>query len=290
VNRLCWTIAQESAHAFGLDHEYLSSDPMTYLDGVEPKRFQNKSAQCGRTQVEACLCGGSTQNSVAMLDTVLGSSTPTPPSVHIDAPANGATVMAGFGVRATATDDVGIDHVELRIDAKLIKSLATAPYAFNAPTDLGTGTHHIEVRAYDTSNTPASSFIDVVLGTPCTSDNACGGGGKVCVDGRCVAGPTDPMGLGTTCMTGTDCASGQCNGPSGGPLYCTEFCDPSKNGCPGGFSCTPTTTAGQGVCWPDGSDGGGGSGGCNADGGDRALLPIGLGLAFGAFALRRRRR
>jgi len=36
---------------------------MTYLDGVEPKRFQNKGAQCGTNSPAACMCGGSTQNS-----------------------------------------------------------------------------------------------------------------------------------------------------------------------------------------------------------------------------------
>lgn len=293
VNRLCWTIAQESAHAFGLDHEFLSSDPMTYLDGVEPKRFQNKNAQCGRTSVEQCLCGGSTQNSVSMLTGVLGSSAPTPPAVHIDYPANGATVMKGFAVRATATDDAGIDHVELRIDNKLVTTLASAPWAFNAPADTTTGTHHIEVRAYDTSMTPGSSFIDVVLGAPCGSDADCGVAGQVCIDTRCVAGPDVSGGLGTTCTKGSDCKSGQCNGPAGGPLYCTEVCDPSKAGCPSGFSCTATSDPTQGVCWPGGDPANGDgatTAGCNADGGDAPLLPIGLGLAFGAFALRRRRR
>jgi hypothetical protein len=290
VNRLCWTIAQESAHVFGLDHEYLSSDPMTYLDGVEPKRFQNKAAQCGTNSPAQCYCGGSTQNSVAMLTSILGSSAPTPPIVKILDPANGATVTAGFPLHATATDDGTIDRVELRIDNKLIQTLSTLPFAFNAPADLGIGSHHVEVRAYDAQMTPGSAFIDVVEGKPCVAEADCGGGGKVCVDGRCVAGPSDPGGLGTMCTKPADCVSGQCNG-AGGAMYCTEVCDPTMTGCPSGFECNPTTQANVGVCWPGGNDNGGGTtAGCNADGGSTGALPIGLGLAFTAFALRRRRR
>ncbi|HTJ42071.1 MAG TPA: Ig-like domain-containing protein [Kofleriaceae bacterium] len=289
VNRLCWTIAQESAHAFGLDHEYLNTDPMTYLSGAEPKRFQNKNAQCGTNSPASCLCGGTTQNSVAMLTSILGSSGPTPPHVSIDAPANGAQVDAGFGVRTTVTDDAGIDHVELRIDNKLIMSMATAPYAFNAPSDLSYGTHHVEVRAYDTQGTPGSAFIDVVHGAPCTDDNSCGGGGKICIDGSCVLGPDQPGGLGTVCTKPSDCNSGSCS-TGGSDMFCTDPCDTSMGGCPSGFSCLPTGVAGQGVCWPGGGDdGGGATAGCNAEGGSSAPL-IGLGLVFGAVALRRRRR
>ena len=304
VNTLCWTIAQETSHSFGLDHENYTPDPMTYNPGSLPKRFQNVAKPCGSdcptqfgpdcpsgTQNRTCAGGSSTQNSYSQILAIFGGSTPTPPTVSIDDPANGAQVQQGFPVHATVNDVDGIDHVQLMIDNKLINSKASTPWAFNAPTDLGTGTHHLEVRAYDAQMTPGSAFIDVVIGAPCDGNNPCQAQGQVCVDGRCVAGPDDPNGLGTVCTSPTDCASGSCNGTGSGTMYCTESCDPSKNGCPSGFSCTATSQAGQGVCWPGGNDNGDNGGavaGCNAGGGGAGLGAIGLALF--AFVGRRRRR
>jgi len=288
VNQICWTVAQETAHSFGLDHEYLASDPMTYLDGSLPKRFQNQTAQCGRYQVESCLCGGSGQNSYKMINSLFGLATPTPPTVTITKPTNGAQVQPGFGVVANIDDDQGINKGELYVDGKLIQSLNTPPFAFNAPADLGDGSHHVEVRGYDLQNTPGSAFIDVVIGAPCTKPGDCGAD-KTCVDGRCVAAPGTPGGLGETCTDPTMCASGICGNDGAGNSYCTEQCDLSANGCPSGFTCLPTGGT-TGVCWP-GGDNGSTAGGCSAEGGDASgPMMIGLGLLFGLFFMRRRRR
>lgn len=64
---ICETAAQEVAHSFGLDHEYMCSDPMTYLYGCGEKSFQDVAAPCGEYSARACSCGGSTQNSVELL-------------------------------------------------------------------------------------------------------------------------------------------------------------------------------------------------------------------------------
>lgn len=72
VEDVCWAAAQEIAHAYGLDHEYLCGDPMTYLSGCGPKDFQDVDAQCGEDGPRQCMCGGATQNSVQMLTQVLG--------------------------------------------------------------------------------------------------------------------------------------------------------------------------------------------------------------------------
>ncbi len=67
VQDICETVAQESAHAFGLEHEYLCADPMTYLTGCGSKSFQDVDAPCGERAPRDCECGGATQNSYQRL-------------------------------------------------------------------------------------------------------------------------------------------------------------------------------------------------------------------------------
>jgi len=73
---VCEVIAQEIAHSFGLDHEMLPSDPMTYLDYAGDRRFQNRMVSCGEFADRTCGVNGSTcrqrQNSVALLTERLG--------------------------------------------------------------------------------------------------------------------------------------------------------------------------------------------------------------------------
>jgi hypothetical protein len=73
---VCEVIAQEIAHSFGLDHEMLPSDPMTYLDYTGDRTFQNAMASCGEYADRACGINGTTcrrrQNSVALLTERLG--------------------------------------------------------------------------------------------------------------------------------------------------------------------------------------------------------------------------
>ena len=122
---ICETVAQEVSHAFGLDHEFLCEDPMTYLSGCGNKTFQDQNAQCGEFQPRQCSCGGSTQNSVQQMLSVLGASDGTvqppppvdhaPPTVSITSPADAAVLPANstINVVASASDDVGLPTVEL---------------------------------------------------------------------------------------------------------------------------------------------------------------------------------
>ena len=67
VQDICETVAQETAHSFGLEHEYLCEDPMTYLTGCGAKAFRDIDAPCGEMEPRACACGGTTQNSYRRL-------------------------------------------------------------------------------------------------------------------------------------------------------------------------------------------------------------------------------
>ena len=72
----CEIMAQEVAHAYGLDHELLASDPMTYLMYDGDRSFQNQTASCGEDKPRPCGINGSTcranQNSVTLLTERLG--------------------------------------------------------------------------------------------------------------------------------------------------------------------------------------------------------------------------
>lgn len=128
VQGICETVAQEVAHAFGLDHEFLCQDPMTYLGGCGDKSFQDTYAQCGEFEPRECSCGGTSQNSVQMMLERLGASdgsVPPPPPEDREAPVvalvspdNGDILPANstISVVAEASDDVGLTTVELEWD------------------------------------------------------------------------------------------------------------------------------------------------------------------------------
>ncbi len=149
---ICETAAQEAAHSFGLDHEYLCADPMTYLNGCGNKTFQNTNAQCGEYSARACQCGGSTQNSVQMLMDASGPADINAPNVVITAPANNATVPPGFAVSANATDDNTVTKVELYVNGSLAGTRTSAPWTFNTSSSLSDGAYSVTVRAYDGAN------------------------------------------------------------------------------------------------------------------------------------------
>lgn len=297
VDEICSTAAQEIAHSFTLDHVIEPSDPMTYFGYNGRRHFVNDQIQCGsdcvngqgpfgqtcfgaNNQSHSCTCTGSqTQNSVQTILTLFGQGTPTPPTISILTPLSGSAVAGGgFAITATITDDVGVARAEARVDGTLVGTLTKGPYAWNAPMTLAKGTHTVEVTAYDIFETQAKRSINIIIGDPCSTASDCPNNTDVCIGGRCVAGPNATGGLGVTCTTGADCASGNCQSSSDGEHHCVEVCEVGQ--CPSGFGCLENGASG--VCWPGYDDG---SGGCSAAGG-----AIGTSFVFALFMFRRRRR
>ena len=278
---LCWTASQEIAHGFGLEHELDPKDPLTYLEGYLPKRFQAAPAKCGEGTPRICACTGGMQSSYQHILDMFGAGTPTPPMVAIKAPTANKVVQPKFVTRVSAMDDSGIDHVELIIDGGKITESYTEPYTMIAPDVVAEGPHEMEVRAYDVAGAPASATINITMGPPCTAATGCSDP-DVCVAGVCLPGPDAPGGLGYDCQASTECISRSCIKETGETVgHCVEACDPSVAGqCPNDFDCIPGGTGG--VCWPVAS------GGC-CDAGGTPGGPLALTFGVLVFVLRRRR-
>lgn len=281
ADSLCWTVAQETAHTFGLEHEFLQQDPMTYIPGNLPKRFQWQDAPCGTHTAASCQCSSSgTQNSYKHIYTLFGVGQATPPTVMITSPTDGKTVTPRFPILIDAKDDAAIDHLELWIDGAMTDAISAAPWQFTAPM-LATGAHAIEIHAVDATQMPAMTSITVNQGPPCTAAAGCDGT-DVCVAGGCIPGPDAAGGLGAICQAGDQCLSLQCASDGEQFMHCVAPCDPSTAGsCPNNFECLPSGSSG--VCWPSTA-----GGCCSASGDPRASLLLGAFVLGGV--LRRRRR
>ncbi len=273
VNNLCWTASQESAHAFGLDHQYeflgdkrsTCNDPMTYrVDCGGQKFFRNASASCGENQPRPCRCGAS-QNSHAKLLTVFdaGQSLIPAPEVAITLPKATDTTL-GSTVAAVAGSKRGVSKVEVLFNGFEWAEQKGAPfgqngqpvpstYGIQVPASLPNSIVDVQVRACDDlGRCTDSAVVTVTKGAPCTTADGCAKGQK-CEAGKCLWDP--PTGeLGDECAYPQFCVSGICRGTAEQQI-CTQDCIPDiEDDCPSGYACVPTEP-GRGICFfPD--DGG----------------------------------
>lgn len=304
VNNICWTAAQESAHALGLDHEFEFSDgtsacndPMTYrVDCGGQKFFRNKRAKCGEMTARACKCT-QTQNSHQQLVSIFGEGTPitAPPTAQIVFPTSNSIVPSGWVTHVAAGSTRGVAKVELYLNnsrwmvlpgAKFnaLGQMNPSTYSFFLPPNVPDGIIDVQAFAYDDIGlVTATTAVTVTKGAPCTNDDACAEN-QTCDAGRCLYG--EPTGeLGDSCTYGQFCKSWTCLGND--DQYCTQECATDEpTSCPAGFECV--LAQGQvtaGFCFvPSG-------GGCCSVGRDRGAIWIHAGLALAVLgSLRRRRR
>lgn len=212
---ICEVMSQEVAHSYGLDHEMLASDPMTYLNYNGNRTFHDQAVACGEYSNRPCGIGGSTcrsnQNSVALLQARAGIADTIAPTLAISSPANGATVAPAFAVDATATDNVGVTMATLKIDGAVAGTIAGAgPYHFTTDAALAVGAHAIVVEVTDGKNLQ-SQTVTVTLADG-TDPNGGGNGGG---NGSNSGGSGDPTGGGGTGGGGTT-GGGGCNAGAGG--------------------------------------------------------------------------
>jgi tetratricopeptide (TPR) repeat protein len=104
---------------------------------------------------------GTTTRTVSL---VISSADVSDPTVSFQSPSDGDTVSGTVSIQVTASDDQGIDYVEIYIDDILGGTLTTSPYNYNwDTTSVSDGIHSIKAVAYDTAAKKAEAEINVTV-------------------------------------------------------------------------------------------------------------------------------
>ena len=303
---VCAVVGQESAHLFGLDHEYQFSDgtsacndPMTYRTDCGGQRFfRNKAAECGEFETDGprdCYCGG-LQNSHASLLGIFGAgeSLIPAPTVSISLPTAGGTIANGGIVAFQAGSKRGVEKSELYLNGFKwgeVKGAAfgqlgqknPSNYTIMMPGGVPDGVIDIQIKAYDDLGIATMSDpVTVTKGAPCATADQCADG-QQCEAGKCFWDPPSGM-LGDACEYQQFCESLMCIDTSDGGFCSQECVVGSMDSCPMGFECL--ANGASGACLP--IDTGGGC--CSVGGGDAVWFHGGLSLAVLGLVMRRRRR
>lgn len=159
-------VGQESAHAWGLDHEYLCEDPMTYLSGCGNKTFQDIDAQCGEFSPRQCSCGGNTQNSYQWIVDTWGAAVPdnAPPTAAITYPSDGDVFTPGseFEITVEVSDDVQVVEVTLFVDGAAQGSDPSTPFGPWPVSNIPEGAYAFYIEASDAAgNVTQSATVNV---------------------------------------------------------------------------------------------------------------------------------
>jgi hypothetical protein len=304
--QICSVAAQETGHAFGLDHsfEYIDgrsacNDPMSYRSDCGGQRFfRNETARCGEYQPATCgVCGG-VQNTHFKLLSVLGQGTPitAPPTISLTEPAAGAQITNATAVRAIAGAQRGVKRVELLLNGyewAEVPGVAfgaggqpESVYTLALPADVPDGVIDIVVRAKDDIDIATDApTITVTKGAPCASAASCAAGQRCDEAGRCLWDPAIGE-LGDECTFEQFCKTEICVATSTGESRCSQECVlGSADACPTGFECVESSAT-KGVCWPETAE----VGGCCSSSRNHAAAQSGLLALTLALVMRRRRR
>jgi uncharacterized protein (TIGR03382 family) len=148
---------------------------MTYLAYAGDREFQDRDAACGESDARPCGIAGytcrATQNSVQLLLARLGAANRDhqPPSIGITAPADSATVVAGFAITVTATDNLAVKAVSFYVDGDLVATRTQPPYQLTTDPSLVEGAHTIVVEATDDDDNAATLQRDIIVAAPAES-------------------------------------------------------------------------------------------------------------------------
>lgn len=190
------------------------------------------------------------------------------PKVTITAPLSGAAVRQDFSVKVSATDDRGVQSIELLLDGQS-RGTQSGGQATFALTQVAVGSHTLAAVAKDAAGHSGQAQVQVTV--------------------------VPPKDYGAQCTEHLDCKSVLCAGdPGRGLRFCSQICDPALNGCPQSAPCLSVAgTASMFLCGLPGEEddgGGGASGSCSLTPTGRSgpgpagaalllLLVVGLGAA-----------
>lgn len=178
---VCEVMAQEIAHSYGLDHELLASDPMTYLPYKGNRWFQDQTAACGEKEARPCGINGSTcraqQNSVQLLRERLGVADPQSPTGALMAPAEGELVGSDFDIDVSASDNIAVSSVEFFVDDVSVGSKLEPPYSITAE-GIAAGAHTVTAVITDQArNVTRTSAVSITVEPSDSSGCSAGGTG-----------------------------------------------------------------------------------------------------------------
>jgi len=101
----------------------------------------------------------------------------TAPTVTLTSPSNNSTIAGTITVTGTASDNVGVTAVTMRVDDTYVSTDNTAPYSFSLDTSkLKAGNHTIALRAWDAANNMGQSNTITVKVMAATASPGGGGG------------------------------------------------------------------------------------------------------------------
>ena len=283
---MCEVVAQESGHAFGMDHQLSCRDPMSYLSScVAARTFTDSDDECGEDSPRPCRCGGPTQNSKQHLLAWAGPADHVPPTLTVTHPLDGDTVGPAFATEFEVADETRIDRVELWVDGAFVLGDGEYRWELSLPASLRPGPHDVEIRVIDGGENVTAVARAVTLTAECGDGLPDCPDGKTCAEGVCLGD------IGTSCDDPDACASGLCVvGSNNTSQYCSAYCTDGDDTCPGGFECV-SSEFGSPLCQP--GDGGGGGCRIGAPGGRAAkgftLAALALALVLQNLLRRRRR-
>ena len=300
ASETCGSIVQQLGHTWALDHVLDQTDAMSVARlGVDVIPALRDGQACGGdcsagisqfglpcvgtgpTATHACIgTGAATQDEVQTALGLFGPSAYAPPSLAVQAPANGAAAQ-GFAIAlaCSSSDDSAVVEVDVAIDGQPVAHLTAPPYVTAAPP-LDPSAAHVLTATCSTAHSSASVSETISVGAACATDHDCDAG-ELCDAGACIAGSSLAGGLGTTCKSASDCRSDLCVSEGYNHTFCVIACTPDSDSCPSGFSCF-AAGPGSGLCWAVDTSG------CAAGG--RDLPGIVAVCLIGIFACKRKRR
>lgn len=190
VHGLFATVAQEAAHAYGLEHTTDPTDLMFPRVDPAQRRFQERASRIDGER----LCGREIQSSHERLLEILGpwpadrpkplddggQADTTPPAIAFHEPAAGAVVAQPFVVRAAVEDDGAIDEVTVEAGGTRLAALRP-PFAWSLD-GFPAGPLAITATAVDGSGNRSTATVEVTVSPGGAGGCALAGGGARRVD------------------------------------------------------------------------------------------------------------